>query len=167
MCPQEHLLYIRELSGLSFAIKRIGIPCCTFATIVTCHLLQIILLQIYLPLLLPTLGENTLLETTYHFLLLLVGFDTLTYWKDYNWFPILVGHQRVRSYTPMPSLSFSPPPPLPMTEEEEAKLMRHLIMDSIHIWETMKQISLPAGTPKTHLSRLSRMSYSRRLSKLW
>ena len=37
--------------------------------------------------LLPTilvLAEKTLLKTAYHFLLLLVGFDNLTYWKDYN-----------------------------------------------------------------------------------
>ena len=45
---------------------------------------------------LPTilvLTENTLLKTAYHFLLLLVGFDTLTYRKDYDRSPILVGHQ--------------------------------------------------------------------------
>ena len=39
------------------------------------------------------LAENTLLKTAYHFLLLLVGVDTLTYQKDYNRSPILVGHQ--------------------------------------------------------------------------
>ena len=30
------------------------------------------------------LADNTLLKTTCHFLLLLVGFDTLTYRKGYN-----------------------------------------------------------------------------------
>ena len=40
------------------------------------------------------LVENTLLKTACHFLLLLVGFDTLTYRKDYDRSPILVGHQR-------------------------------------------------------------------------
>ena len=39
------------------------------------------------------LAENTLLKTAYHFLLLLVGFDTLTYRKDYDRSPILVVHQ--------------------------------------------------------------------------
>ena len=34
-----------------------------------------------------------LAENRYHFLLLLVGFDTLTYQKDYDRSPILVGHQ--------------------------------------------------------------------------
>ena len=39
------------------------------------------------------LAENTLLKTASHFLLLLVGFDTLTYRKDYDRSPTLVGHQ--------------------------------------------------------------------------
>ena len=39
------------------------------------------------------LAENTLLKIACHFLLLLVGFDTLTYQKDYGGSPILVGHQ--------------------------------------------------------------------------
>ena len=39
------------------------------------------------------LAENALLKTAYHFLLLLVGFNTLTYRKDYDRSPILVGHQ--------------------------------------------------------------------------
>ena len=38
------------------------------------------------------LAENTLLKTAYHFRLLLVRFDTLTYRKDYDRSPILVGH---------------------------------------------------------------------------
>ena len=37
--------------------------------------------------------QKTLLKTAYHFLLLLVGFDTLTYRKDYDRYPTLVGHQ--------------------------------------------------------------------------
>ena len=41
------------------------------------------------------LAENTLLKTAYHFLLLLVGFDTLTYRKDYDRSPILVDHHLV------------------------------------------------------------------------
>ena len=39
------------------------------------------------------LAENTLLKTAYHFLLLLFGFDTLTYRKGYDTSPTLVGHQ--------------------------------------------------------------------------
>ena len=55
--------------------------------------LQFILSQNYLLPLISVLAENTLLKTAYHFLLLLVGFDTLTYRKDYDRSPILVGHQ--------------------------------------------------------------------------
>ena len=87
-------LYISVCPGLSFATKRIGPPCCTLFTFVTCCSLQIILSQNYLLPLVSVLAENTLLETAYHFLLLLVGFDTLTYRKDYDRSPILVGHQQ-------------------------------------------------------------------------
>ena len=87
------LHHIRVCPGLSFATKRIGPPCCTLFTFVTCCSLQIILSQNYLLSLISVLAENTLLETAYHFFLLLVGFDTLTYRKDYDRSPILVGHQ--------------------------------------------------------------------------
>ena len=43
------------------------------------------------------LGENTLLKTACHFLLLLVGFDTPTYRKDYDGSTILVGHHCLTS----------------------------------------------------------------------
>mgnify|MGYP005842824475 CR=1 FL=1 len=93
-CVLENaLVHIRELSGLSFAIKRIGPPCWTFVNITTCYLLRFTLLQNYLSPLLSVLAENTLLKTAYHFLLLLIGFDTPTYRKDYDRSPILVGHQ--------------------------------------------------------------------------
>ena len=85
--------YIRVCPGLSFATKRIGPPCCTLFTLVACCLLQIILSRNYLLPIISVLAENTLLKTAYHFLLLLVGFGTLTYRKDYNRSPTLVGHQ--------------------------------------------------------------------------
>ena len=87
-------LYIRVCPGLSFATKRIGPPCCTLFTLFTCYLLQFILSQNYLSPTISVLAEKTLLKTAYHFLLLLVGFDTLTYLKDYGRSPILVGHQK-------------------------------------------------------------------------
>ena len=83
------LLTIRDCFGLSFATKRIGLPCCTLFTFVTCCSLQFILSQNYLLPLISVLAENTLLKTTYHFLLLLVGFDTLTYRKDHDRSPNL------------------------------------------------------------------------------
>ena len=61
---------------------------CTFPlylfTFVTCCSLQIILSQNYLLPIISVLAENTLLKTAYHFLLLLVGFDSLTYRKGYD-----------------------------------------------------------------------------------
>ena len=93
---------IRVCSGLSFATKRIGPPCCTLFTFVTCCSLQFILSQNYLLPLISVLAENTLLKTAYHFHLLLIGFDTLTYRKDYNRSPILVGHQEPRVHGRVP-----------------------------------------------------------------
>ena len=64
------------------------------------YLLYLLVVRYYLSYhenyLLPTISvlvEKTLLKTAYHFLLLLVGFDTLTYQKDYDRSPTLVGHQ--------------------------------------------------------------------------
>ena len=94
MCPRERFfLYIRVFPGLSFATKRIGPSCCTLFTFITCYPLQITLSQNYLLSIISVLAENTLLKTACHFLLLLVGFNTLTYRKDYDRSPILVGHQ--------------------------------------------------------------------------
>src|SRR4051812_7503271 len=61
-------------------------------TFVTCYPLQITLSQNYLLPIISMLAENTLLKTACHLLLLLVGFDPLTYRKDYDRSPILVGH---------------------------------------------------------------------------
>ena len=92
MYPQECFAYYKKLFWPVICLKRLGLPCCTFVTsIITCSL-QIILLSNYSLLIISVLEENTLLKTTCHFLLLLLGFDTLTYRKDYR-SPILVGHQ--------------------------------------------------------------------------
>ena len=93
MCPRERFSHIRTCLGLYFATKRIGPSCCTLFTSITCYLLQITLSQNYLLPIISVLAENTLLKTACHFLLLLVGFDTLTYRKDYDRSPTLVGHQ--------------------------------------------------------------------------
>src|SRR3954462_12268037 len=91
--PGSAFPYIRVCPGLSFATKRIGPPCCTLFTFVTCCSLPIILSQNYLLPIISVLAESALLKTAFHFLLLLIGFDTLTYRKDYDRSPILVGHQ--------------------------------------------------------------------------
>ena len=87
------LHHIRVCPGLSFATKRIGPPCCTLFTLFTFCSLLFILSQNYLSPTISMLAEKTLLKTAYHFLLLLIGFDTLTYRKNYDRSPILVGHQ--------------------------------------------------------------------------
>ena len=97
MCPWERFALYKSLSRLVLCYKK------DWATLLHlvyfCYLLPVTnyLSQNYLlPLisvLAEVLAENTLLKTAYHFLLLLVGFDTLTYQKDYDRCPILVGHQ--------------------------------------------------------------------------
>ena len=70
--------YLRLFRPVLFH-KKIGLPSCTLFTItVTCSS-QIILLPNYLLPTISVLADNTLLKITCHFLLLLVGFDTLTY----------------------------------------------------------------------------------------
>ena len=93
MCPQECFAYYKRLFWPFLCHKRIGLPyCILFAVTVTC-LLQIILVSNYSLLLISVLAEKTLLKTSYRFLMLLVGFDSLTYQKDYDRSPTLVGHQ--------------------------------------------------------------------------
>ena len=94
LCAVENaFLIIRTCPGLSFATKRIGPSCCTLFTFIICYPLPVTLSPNYLLPIISVLAEHTLLKTAYHFLLLLVGFDTLTYRKDYDRSPILVGHQ--------------------------------------------------------------------------
>ena len=91
MCPRERFSHYKNLSRLVLCYKK------DWAT-----LLHLIYFHCLLPVtnypitnyLLPTisvLADNTLLKTACHFLLLLVGFDTLTYRKDYDRSPTLVG----------------------------------------------------------------------------
>jgi hypothetical protein len=93
VCPRERLVITGYTTDLSFAKERIG-PLA--ATIVIVFYLLILYLFA-----LPNTPENpfasiyseTLIKTTSHHLLLLVGFDTLIYRKYYDTSPILVGHQ--------------------------------------------------------------------------
>ena len=79
MCPQERFTSYKSLSRLVLCYKKDW-------TILLHPInpLQITLSQNYLLPIISVLEENTLLKTAYHFLLLLVGFDTLTYRKDYD-----------------------------------------------------------------------------------
>jgi hypothetical protein len=93
VCPWERLVIINYTTGLSFALERIG-PL-TAIIIIVFYLFALYLLA------LPNTPENpftsiyseSLIKTTHHHLLLLVGFDTLIYRKYYDTPPILVGHQ--------------------------------------------------------------------------
>ena len=93
MCPRGCFPLYKSLSRHGLCYKKIGPSCCTLFTFIACYSLPITLSQNYLLPIISVLAENTLLKTAYHFLLLLVGFDTLTYRKDYDRSPILVGHQ--------------------------------------------------------------------------
>ena len=82
MCPRERFSHYKKLSRLVLCYKK------DWATLLHliyfCHLFLITNYrkerdENYLLPLISVLAENTLLETAYHFLLLLVGFDTLTY----------------------------------------------------------------------------------------
>ena len=93
MCPRERFPLYKSLSKLLLCYKKDWATLPHLVTFVTCYPLQITLSQNYLLPIISVLAENTLLKTAYHFLLLLVGFDTLTHRKDYDRSPILLGHQ--------------------------------------------------------------------------
>ena len=93
MCPRELFPHYKKLSRL--------VPCYKKDWSTLLHLIYFYYLLPVMNYLITKLSvtdnfsapENTLLKTACHFLLLLVGFDTLTYRKDYDRSPILVGHQ--------------------------------------------------------------------------
>ena len=82
MCPQERFPSYKSLSRLVLCYKKDWAILLHLITFITCYPLQITLSQNYLVPIISVLAENTLLKTACHFLLLLVGFDTLTYRKD-------------------------------------------------------------------------------------
>jgi hypothetical protein len=100
VCPRERLVIISYITGLSFAIERIGPLAAIIITV-------FYLLALYL-FALPNTSKNpfasiyseSLIKTTCQHLLLLVGFDTLIYQKYYDTPLILVGH-----HLPMMALS--------------------------------------------------------------
>ena len=92
MCPRERFPSYKSLSRLVLCYKK------DWATLL--HLVYFYYLLPVTNYLITKLSvtENFsacreyLLKTACHFLLLLVGFDTLTYRKDYDRSPTLVGH---------------------------------------------------------------------------
>ena len=91
MYPQEHFDYYKRPFWPVLCLKRIGLPCCILVTIIVTCSLQITLLSNYSLLTISALADITLLITTCHFLLLLVGFDTLTYRKELQLIPYTCG----------------------------------------------------------------------------
>ena len=94
MCPQERFSLYKSLSRLVLCNKR------DWATLLHFIYFSYLLLVTNYPITklsvttyFSTCREYIALKTAYHFLLLLVGFDTLTYRKYYDRSPILVGHQ--------------------------------------------------------------------------
>ena len=81
MCPPERFPSYKSLSRLVLCYKKDWAILLHLITFITCYPLQITLSQNYRLPIISVLAENTLLKTTYHFLLLLVRFDTLTYRK--------------------------------------------------------------------------------------
>ena len=93
MCPRERFSHYKKLFRLVLCYKKDWATLLHFIYFCYLLLVQIILSQNYLLPIISVLAENTLLKTACHFLLLLVGFDTLTYQKGYDRSPTLVGHQ--------------------------------------------------------------------------
>ena len=93
MCPWERFYLYKNLSRLVLCYKK------DWATLL--HLSYCIYLLPVMNYLITKLSvtdnfsacREYLTENRLSFLLLLVGFDTLTYRKDYDRHPILVGHQ--------------------------------------------------------------------------
>ena len=91
MCPRERFTPYKSLSRLVLCYKKYWAT--LLHLIYFCYLLlvTIILSQNYLLPIILVLAENTLLITACHFLLLLVGFDTLTYRKEIQLIPYTCG----------------------------------------------------------------------------
>ena len=106
MCPWERFPLYKSLSRLVLCYKK---DWATLLQLIYFHCLlpvtNYIITKLYVPTI-SVLAENTLLKTACHFLLLLIGFDTLTYQKDYDRSPILLGHQRTRRGTGKPKADF-------------------------------------------------------------
>ena len=78
------LLIIRDRFGLSFASKGLVYLVALLLLLPLLARYKLSCYQTTLLLTVSALADITLLKTTCHFLLLLVGFDTLTYRKDYD-----------------------------------------------------------------------------------
>ena len=85
------LLIIRDRFGLSFASKGLGYLAALLLLLLLLARYKLSCYQTTLLLTISALADITLLKTTCHFLLLLVGFDTLTYRKGLQLTPYTCG----------------------------------------------------------------------------
>ena len=91
------LLILRDHFGMSFASKGLGYLAALFLLLSLLARYKISCYQTTLLLTISALADITLLKTTCHFLLLLVGFDTLTYRKELQLIPYTCGSSRLFS----------------------------------------------------------------------
>ena len=91
------LLIIRDHFGLSFASKGLGYLAALLLLLLLLARYKSSCYQTSLLITISALADITLLETTCHFLLLLVGFDTLTYRKELQLIPYTCGSSRLFS----------------------------------------------------------------------
>ena len=89
------LLKIRDRFGLSFASKVLGYLAALLLLLSLLARYKLSCYQTTLLLTISALADITLLKTTCHFLLLLVGFDTLTYRKELQLIPYTCGSSRL------------------------------------------------------------------------
>ena len=93
------LLIIRDHFGLSFASKGLGYLAELFLPLPLLARYKLSFYQTTLLLTISALADITLLKTTCHFLLLLVGFDTLSYQKELQLIPYTCESSRLFSGT--------------------------------------------------------------------
>ena len=79
MCPRERFALYKSLSKLVLCYKKDWATLLHLSYFIYLLPVMIYLIKNYLLPIISVLAENTLLKTACHFLLLLVGFDTLTY----------------------------------------------------------------------------------------
>ena len=91
------LLIIRDHFGVSFASKGLGYLAALLLLLPLLYRYKLSSYQTTMLLTISALADITLLKTTCHFLLLLVGFDTLTYWKELQLIPYTCGSSRPQS----------------------------------------------------------------------
>ena len=82
--PQEHFAYHKRPFWPVLCLKRLGYLAALLLLLSLLARYKLSCYQTTLLLTISVLAEITLLKTTCHFLLLLIGFDSLTYRKEYD-----------------------------------------------------------------------------------